>query len=222
VKFSGKLVLSAIVIVAIAGWVFADRSVTGSGSIEDLLSGNMRCVEGRFQQKQSGDDYRKELTKGQKPHAVVVTCSDSRVSPEIIFDQDLGHIFVIRTAGNVVDSIEIGSIEYAVEHLHAPLIVIMGHESCGAVKAAIEHKGKPEGNIGEILMKILPAVKQAKASYKAGDDLAYSATVGNIRNVAKEIKARSKIISREAEEGKVQIIGTYYSISSGKVESIKL
>ena len=221
-KISGKLVLAAIVIVAIAGWVFADRSVNGSGSIEDLLSGNMRCVEGKFLQKQSGDDYRKELTKGQKPHAVVVTCSDSRVSPEIVFDQDLGHIFVIRTAGNVVDSIEIGSIEYAVEHLHAPLIVIMGHESCGAVKAAIEHKGKPEGNIGEIIKKILPAVKQAKASHKAGDDIAYSVTVGNIRNVAKEIKAKSKIISREAGEGKVQIIGTYYSISSGKIESIKL
>ncbi len=199
----------------IAGWVFADRSINGSGSIEDLFSGNTRCVEGRFMQKQSGDDYRKELAKGQKPHAVVVTCSDSRVSPEIIFDQDLGHIFVIRTAGNVVDSIAIGSIEYAVEHLHTPLIVVMGHESCGAVKAAIEHKGKPEGNIGEIIKKILPAVKQAKTSLKTGDDLAYSATIENIRNVAKEIKARSRIISREAGEGKVQIVGTYYSISSG-------
>jgi carbonic anhydrase len=221
-KSSGKLVLATIVIAAIAGWVFADRTVTNTGSYADLLSGNTRYVEGRFLQKQSGAEFRKELAKGQKPEAVVVTCSDSRVSPEIIFDQDLGHIFVIRTAGNVVDSIAIGSIEYAVEHLHTPLIIVMGHESCGAVRAAIEHKGKPEGNIGEIIKKILPAVKQAKVSLKAGDDLAYSATIGNIRNVAKEITARSKIISREAAEGKVTIIGTYYSITSGKVETTQL
>jgi carbonic anhydrase len=221
-NLKGKLILAALVVLAITGWVFADRSVTGSGSFGDLLSGNSRFVEGRFLQKQSGEEYRRQLAEGQKPQAVVITCSDSRVSPEIVFDQDLGKIFVIRTAGNVVDSIAIGSIEYAVEHLHAPLIIVMGHESCGAVKAAIEHKGKQEGNIGEIIKKILPDVKQAKSSHKAGDDLAYSATVENIKNVAKEIKRRSNIISREAEEGKVQIIGTYYSISSGKVESIKL
>ena len=105
---------------------------------------------------------RKELTKGQKPFAIVITCSDSRVPPELLFDQGLGDIFVVRVAGNVVDPIALGSIEYGAEHLNSPLLFILGHTKCGAVGATLEAKGKPEGNIGAIVKKIQPAVATAK------------------------------------------------------------
>ncbi len=186
-----------------------------------LMQGNSRYTSGQTAKKNSGDVYRKELAKGQHPYAVVVTCSDSRVAPEIIFDEDLGKIFVVRTAGNVVDDIALGSIEYGVEHLHSPLVVILGHENCGAVKAAVELKGEPEGNIGTILKKILPSVEKAKTSIKPGEDLYYLSTIENIRSMAREIGTKSPIIAHSIHEGKVALIGAFYSISSGKVETIR-
>ena len=179
-----------------------------------LFNGNTAYLE------KSNADARKELAKGQKPYAIVVACSDSRVSPEIIFNESLGKIFVVRTAGNVVDPVAIGSIEYAVEHLKTPLIVVLGHQSCGAVKAAIESKGHAEGNIGEIIKKINPAVKSAKAVAKPGENIEYKTTTQNVKNVIKNMTAKSKIISEELKHGKVQIIGAYYSIETGKVEKI--
>jgi len=97
------------------------------------------------------------------------SCSDSRVPPEIIFDKGLGEIFVVRVAGNVLDPVVLGSIEYAAEHLGSPLVMVLGHERCGAVTAAVDAKGKPEGNIGAIIKNIAPAVKQAKNEYKGKD-----------------------------------------------------
>lgn len=179
-----------------------------------LFEGNAAYVD------KSKEDVRKELAKGQKPYAIVVACSDSRVSPEIIFNESLGKIFVIRTAGNVVDPITIGSIEYAVEHLKTPFLVVLGHQSCGAVKAAIESSGHAEGNIGEIIKKIAPAVKSAKSAAKAGDNVEYLSIKQNVKNVIENITSKSKIISEEKKHGKVTIIGAYYSIETGKVEKI--
>ncbi len=204
---------------------FSGASYAGKGddqSLSKLMQGNARYVSGQVSKKESGDVYRKELSKGQHPYAVVVACSDSRVSPSIIFDEGLGHIFVVRTAGNIVDPIAIGSIEYGVEHLHAPLVVVLGHESCGAVTAAVENKGAPEGNIGEIVRKILPAVKKAKASIRKDGNLLYASTIENVRNVAGEITKKSKIISEEMHAGKVRVVGAYYAISTGKVEAVEL
>lgn len=206
--------------ILIAGLVFAGQSA--DDPLGKLMGGNERFVGGQFSKRQSGDDFRKELAKGQHPYAVVVACSDSRVAPEIVFDQDLGQVFVVRTAGNIVDPIAIGSIEYAVEHLHAPLIVVLGHESCGAVKATVEHKGKPEGNIGAIIKKIMPAVKKARALGKKGADLVHLSMIENVKNVAAEITKKSEIVSKEIHEGKVKIAGAYYSISTGKVEAVAL
>ncbi len=206
--------------------LFVSGSVSAEGKPEDSLKrlqdGNARYVSGQPSQKESGDVYRKELAKGQAPYAVVVACSDSRVAPEIIFDEGLGRIFVVRTAGNVVDPIALGSIEYGVEHLHAPLVVVLGHESCGAVKATIDSKGKPEGNIGAILRKIMPAVKSARASLKSGEDLAYAVTIRNVRNVAKNIVKKSRIIAHEVREGEVKVVGAFYSISTGKVDAVEV
>ncbi len=214
-------IFSSFVLVAfLSGSAFAEKDP--AESLQRLKDGNARYVSGQTSQKESGEAYRRELAKGQQPYAVVVACSDSRVAPEVVFDEGLGKIFVVRTAGNVVDPVALGSIEYAVEHLHAPLVVVLGHESCGAVKAAIDSKGRPEGNIGAIIRKIMPAVKSARASLRSGEDLAYAATIRNVKNVAHQIVKRSRIISREIHEGEVRVVGAFYSITTGKVEAVEV
>ena len=138
---------------------------------------------------------RETLVAGQSPFAVIVSCSDSRVPPELIFNQGLGDLFVVRVAGNVIDKIELGSVEYAVEHLKAPLIVVMGHENCGAVEAAVEASGKKQhGNIGAIINKIEPSVKKVKSKDLHGKELVESVTNENIANSSREIKEGSKVI----------------------------
>jgi len=210
-KIAGLLIISTLIALP----AYVKPKVTESDQEKKLFSGNAVYV------RQSSASVRKELSKGQKPYAIVIACSDSRVSPEIIFNEKLGKIFVIRTAGNVVDPITIGSIEYGVEHLKAPLIVVLGHQSCGAVKATIESHGSAEGNIEKIIDEILPALKEVKKTAKEGENIEYKVTVQNVKNVIKEITENSKIVSEEVEHGKVQIIGAYYSIETGKVEKIK-
>jgi carbonic anhydrase len=190
--------------------------------MKTLLQGNQRYVTGRCSEKKSGAAFRHELHQGQQPRAVVVTCSDSRVAPEILFDADLGRIFVVRTAGNVIDTVALGSIEYAVEHLRTPLIVILGHENCGAVHAAIGHDGEPEGNLGAVIGKILPAVRAAQADGKQGADLAFCAAVENVKNMVRYILNSSQRIADQVRNGAVSIAGAYYSITSGIVEEINL
>ncbi len=209
-KIAGLFIISLLIALP----AYVKTQVTQSEQETMLFAGNEAYVQN------SKDDTRKELSKGQKPYAVVVACSDSRVSPEIIFSESLGKLFVVRTAGNVVDPITIGSIEYAVEHLKAPMIVVLGHQSCGAVKAALGSNGHAEGNIGEIIKKILPAVKLVKSKAKAGDDIEYKVIEQNVKNVIDNIKSKSSIISEEQKHGKVQIIGAYYSIETGRVNKI--
>ena len=128
---------------------------TGRQVWQRLMEGNMRFVQGLFQGRNLLD-LRRTLAKGQQPEAAVLSCSDSRVPAEIIFDQSLGDLFVVRTAGLVLDPTSIGSLEYAVAHLHVPLLVIKGHEGCGAVTAAVEHPEATEGNIGSIIAANFP------------------------------------------------------------------
>lgn len=202
-----------------------DKSSASSEKGEDaftkLMEGNKRFVSGNLLQKDLGDAKRRELAKGQHPFAIVVTCSDSRVSPEIIFDQGLGDLFVIRVAGNVVDSIALGSIEYAAEHLHAPLLVILGHTHCGAVTAAVDAKGRPKGNIGAIIKKIIPAVKKAKVNGGSREDIIANAIKENILLVEKEIKKNSALLKHLIEKGELKVVCAVYDISSGTVEVIK-
>ncbi|QWR78268.1 carbonic anhydrase [Candidatus Magnetomonas plexicatena] len=211
-----KLAVAAVAFSAsIPKLVFADKDF--EAEVKKLMEGNERFTKGEFKQRDSSSAKLSELSKGQHPFAVIVTCSDSRVDPEIVFDEDLGEIFVIRTAGNVVDKIALGSIEYAVEHLHSPIVVVVGHESCGAVKATLEAKGKVHGNIGSIVDKILPAVHTAKKNTKAGGDVLYNAIIENVRNVTREISTKSPVVAKELKEGKVNVLGAYYSISTGKI-----
>jgi len=166
---------------------------------------------------------RESLKDGQKPHAIVVCCSDSRDPPELVFNQGLGHIFTVRVAGNVVDQTALGSIEYAVEHLGSQLILMMGHQKCGAVKAAVESHGMPlptDNSISSIIVKIHPAVEQVKASNPPAENLVDLVVKQNIRNSAAEILARSHLIKEKVEQGKLAIHTAEYSLDTGHVELV--
>jgi len=182
--FRIKNVLTTIAAAALfiySGIVFASSAGPGISpdeALKKLIDGNNRFVQSAQAQKDIGNNRRTELTKGQHPFAVILSCSDSRVPPEHIFDQGLGDIFVVRVAGNVADSIELGSVEYAAEHLGVPLILVLGHQSCGAVKATVDG-GKPEGNIESIVKKIAPAVKKARETVKEKDKLLDAAILEN-------------------------------------------
>jgi len=156
-----KILVAVLCFVFISGVVYAVH-IGGDAVFATLLEGNKRFIEGKPAAKDCSAERRDELTKGQHPVATILSCSDSRVPPEVVFDQALGDIFIVRVAGNVIEPTVLGSIEYGVEHLHTPLLIILGHESCGAVKATLESEGKLEGNIGAILKKIRPAVEAAK------------------------------------------------------------
>jgi len=212
--------LSLVALFFFAGIVFAS-SKEADEAYSKLFDGNKRFVSGTLSQKDLGDAKRKELAKGQHPFAIVVTCSDSRVAPEIIFDQGLGELFVIRVAGNVVDPVAIGSIEYAAEHLHTPLLVILGHTQCGAVTAAVDSKGNPEGNIGAIIKKILPAVRKAKAKGGSKEEIISTAIKENVLNVEKNIRSKSPVLRDLIEKGQLKVVSAIYDISAGSVEVLR-
>ncbi len=180
-----------------------------------LLEGNRRFVKGEPVHKDTGQARRKELMeKGQRPYAAVLCCSDSRVPPEIIFDQALGDIFVVRVAGNVLDDAALGSLEYAVEHLRVPLVVVLGHEKCGAVQAAVSGEEAP-GKIGSIVEKICPFIEKARSCGTAGD-LAEMVADENIRGMVAVVK-ESPVIGHFVREGVTEVVGAKYLLASGEV-----
>ena len=215
-----RVVLALFVVVLFSGFVFAGSA--GDEALQKLMDGNKRYVSGSLMKKDLGDTKRKELLKGQKPFAIVLSCSDSRVPPEIVFDQGLGDIFVVRVAGNVVDPIALGSIEYGAEHLNAPLLFILGHSKCGAVTATIDAKGEPEGNIGAIVKKIMPAAEKAKKKGGTKDEILETAIQENVKNVYSDVMKKSKIVPHLVEEGKLKIAAGEYDITTGKVAMIEL
>jgi carbonic anhydrase len=157
---------------------------------------------------------RAELTKSQHPFAIIVSCSDSRVPPEIVFDQGLGDLFVLRVAGNVINDESLGSIEYAVDHLAVRLVMVLGHQSCGAVKAAketIAAKGKAPAHIESLVTAIKPAVEST-----VNDDL--NATIkANVKHVVDALRSSKPILKVKVDSGDVQVIGGYYSLDTGTV-----
>ncbi|MGB8932168.1 MAG: carbonic anhydrase [Anaeromyxobacteraceae bacterium] len=185
--------------------------------LKQLKAGNARFAAGKSTHPDGSAARRRGLTKGQNPKAVILGCSDSRVPPELIFDEGLGDLFVVRVAGNVADPIDIGSVEYAAEHLGTGVVVVLGHHSCGAVKATAESGGKAEGNIGAIVAEIAPAVEQAKAS-PGKEGLLDDASHANARRAAAALTARSPVLAKLVEEGKLKIAVAVYDLDSGKVE----
>jgi len=182
-----------------------------------LIEGNMRFVQGLFQGRNLLD-LRGTLTKGQQPEAAVLCCSDSRVPAEIIFDQSLGDLFVVRTAGLVLEPTSIGSLEYAVAHLHVPLLVIKGHESCGAVTAAVAHPDMDEGHITAIVQQIAPAAAQARATGKNGSALVEEATNQHLQSLEKALRQQSRIIGEALEQGRLDLVVAKYRLQTGKVD----
>ena len=170
----------------------AVRDTTPEGTWNELLAGNSRFVAGKPRPRPLVQE-RDELALGQHPRAVVLGCADSRVSPELVFDQSLGDVFVVRTVGNIVDPIALGSIEYAVEHLHARLLVVLGHTECGAVRAAAGGGEMPSTHLQAIVDRIRPTVQRLSNCFE-GDELIQRSVVENARQSATDILANSELL----------------------------
>lgn len=193
----------------------ADEHATGmpaDQAMAVLLEGNARYIVHKETHPDASLERRHELLKGQHPYAVIVGCADSRVPPELVFDAGLGDLFVIREAGNVVDNIVLGSIEYAVEHLGVKLVVVLGHESCGAVTAAVGHT--KEAHITSIVKAIQPAVAASKG--QPGDPV-HNCVLANARHVAKQIRTSAPILAKANAHGEIKVVAAIYEIDSGKV-----
>lgn len=182
------------------------ETMTPAEALNLLKEGNKRFVEDKSQLNDVNAARRKELESGQHPYATVVACSDSRITPNIVFNAGLGEIFDIRLAGDVVDDAALGSIEYAVEHLHTPIIVVMGHENCGAVTAAyddIVNGQKVHGHIKDLVEDIKPAINK--------DETIDQAIRKNAENVANEIR-EDPVVAQAIKEGKTEVVTAYYDL----------
>jgi len=191
----------------------AEEQITADSVLAELKTGNKHHVAHRYQHPHETLDRQRQLVSGQHPHAEILSCSDSRVPPEIVFDQGLGDLFIVRVAGNVASDTEIGSLEYGAEHLHVPLIVVLGHESCGAVTAAVQG-GPPEGHIGSLVDLIKPAVEKTRGM--SGDPVSNAVRM-NVELVVKQLRTSTPILSELVAHGKIKIVGAVYSIETGAV-----
>lgn len=212
----GVSVVTLMLAGAIAGTNALATSAAGAASPANtgkLFGGNGRYVEAKAKHPNQGRVRREEVAKGQKPFAIVVSCSDSRVPPEVIFDQGLGDLFVVRTAGHVVDKVAMGSIEYAVAKLGARSVVVLGHERCGAVQAALERTQVP-GSIGSIVDAIAPGIASVSGTDAAAMDQAVAL---NVSAVVGQLRSASPVLMPFVTDGSLEISGAVYDLDSGKV-----
>jgi carbonic anhydrase len=192
----------------------ADKPVlpTAEAALKKLKEGNTRFVADKPAPRELSMKKRVKLAMEQQPFAVVLTCADSRVSPELIFDQGLGDLFVLRVAGNITDPGVVGSIEYAVTKLHCPLIVVLGHESCGAVKAAM-HVEEVHGNLGALIEQVRIGRNLPREA-----DAALSAAVKvNVLHHAGELTYKSTVLRDFATSERIRILPAVYSLTTGEV-----
>ena len=185
-------------------------------ALQRLLDGNQRYVNNRTVDPNQSETRRVEVAAGQNPFAIVLGCVDSRVPPEIVFDRGLGDLFVIRTAGQVVDQAVLGSIEFGVGHYHVPLIFVLGHESCGAVTAAMEAHGEAEGSIGYLVEAITPAIEATQG--QEGDPLD-NAVKANVALVMEQL-SQSPLLSEAITTGTLKIVGGRYDLDKGAIELV--
>lgn len=181
--------------------------------LRELKAGNDHHVGKKYAHPHQTAERQRELAGGQHPHAIILSCADSRVAPEIVLDQGLGDLFDVRVAGNVAGDAEIASIEYAAAHLHAPLCVVMGHQKCGAVTAASEG-GEAEGHLPPLLALIRPAVQSARAQ---SGDLIENAVRINVENVVRQLRASKPVLAEFVDHHTLTIVGAVYSLDTGKV-----
>ena len=219
-----KIVLSIATLFALsplkANDAVEEALPTPTQSLQWLEEGNVRFQAGATEGPRRDDVRRSEtFTKGQHPFAAVLACADSRVPPELLFDAGIGDLFVVRVAGNVADVDEIGTIEYGVEHLHIPLIVIVGHSKCGAVTAVVEGNEVPP-NIAKLVDNIAPAVETTRKRFSSlkGPALVQQSVRMNVRQAMTDTLRNSEIIRDAVSQGHVKLIGAVYDINSGSVE----
>ncbi|MEQ8156149.1 MAG: carbonic anhydrase [Clostridiaceae bacterium] len=195
------------------------KIISADTAKEMLVEGNQRYISGRPSYKKISPKVLLDLYEnGQHPYAAIVTCSDSRVSPELIFDAGLGEIFVVRNAGNIADSLAVGSIEYAVKILKVPLVIVLGHDKCGAVKAAVEEwDNSPD--IKTIVRNITPAVEKVKADFRniSSAEIALRAENENISLSVNRL-LESSIIKEAKDSGNIDVILAKYDMVTGKVK----
>jgi carbonic anhydrase len=190
---------------------------TKEDALQQLKEGNARFVGGKAVRRRLTVERVKETAKAQKPEAIILGCADSRVPPEIIFDEGIGDLFVVRVAGNIAEPATLGSIEYAAEHLGVALVVVLGHHGCGAIKAAAEASGSVDGNVGAILKEVQPAVASARQA-PAREGLVNDAAHANVKLVSRQLLEESPVLKHLAEKGKVKIVTAVYDLESGRVE----
>ncbi|MBO6515995.1 MAG: carbonic anhydrase [Bacteroidia bacterium] len=186
--------------------------MTNNEIIERLKEGNNRFVNDGLKHDLQNADRRSDLTGGQQPHTIVLSCADSRVVPELAFDAGLGELFVVRVAGNVANTSSMASIEYAVAHCGSQVIVVLGHQSCGAVTAAV-NGGDNGYNLNHLLSHITPALGAAEEGSSVNEIVKVNAKLN-----ADELQNRSKIIGDAVANGTVKVVPAYYNLDSGKVD----
>jgi carbonic anhydrase len=187
-------------------------------ALERLKAGNARFAGGRTRFPTLQKAVLKQLAKGQEPYATILCCSDSRVPPELVFDAGFGELFVVRVAGNVLGTAIFGTLQYARAHLHTPLFVVMGHEGCGAVKAALATKfqgAAQKSRIALLLENILPALKGLDAA-QPPDALLRAAVEANVRHTVRELSKTPEAKAR-LKEGRFKLVGAVYDLESGRV-----
>ena len=184
-----------------------------------LQQGNEAFLRGEQRSDLTSAQRRLEIAAGQNPFAAYVTCSDSRVPPELLFGRGLGELFIIRNAGNTVDTVALGSIEYAVGVLNVPLVVVMGHESCGAVKAAVdvvEKNATFPGQIGRMIEPIIPAVLNVRQNGAVSLD---NAVRENVRRVVAYLRNQTDpLMQQPLASGRLKVVGAYYDLETGAVD----
>lgn len=208
---------------AAPGAALPATDLTPQQALDLLRQGNAAFLRGEQTGVLTNAQRRLELARGQAPFAAYVSCSDSRVPPELLFGRGLGELFIIRNAGNTVDTVALGSIEYAVAVLGVPLVVVMGHESCGAVKAATEvvtDNATFPGSIGPMIEPIIPAVLQAR---NEEGNLLDNSIRSNVRRVVKQLREQTDPLMLEPQRaGKLWVVGAYYSLETGAVDFFDL
>jgi len=185
--------------------------------LDKLIAGNEKFVNGHPVHPNESLNRIKELKEGQHPFVVLVSCSDSRIPPELIFDQGLGDVFSIRTAGNVIGDYELGSIEYAVEHLHCKLIVVLGHENCGAIQAYATSGDEKHDDHIQSLVNYIASEEEEKIipdSLRSNIDILVKANISHGVNL---LKSSTPVLKPLVDNNEIKIIGAYYDLDSGKV-----
>ncbi|MEW6657765.1 MAG: carbonic anhydrase [Thermodesulfobacteriota bacterium] len=194
--------------------------VSPDAALTLLQEGNAHFVAGKLKHPHLNKERRVlTATKGQQPFAAILSCSDSRAPVELIFDRGVGDLFVVRVAGNVAGTDEIASMEYAAEHLHTPLLVVLGHTKCGAVTAVVE-KARLHGSLPSLAAKIRPVVFKTRMAHRdlRGDPLIAAVIKANVHQAMADLIIRSRMVKDLIKAGKLQVIGAIYDLESGRVE----